>query len=58
MRRKGNKMKNKNKKASSDLGIEPGSLAPPCPMTSALDHSATTTHRAMVLIVVENIHAL
>ena len=39
----------KNKKASPGLRIKPDSLAPPCPMTCALNHSATKTH--MVLIV-------
>ena len=39
---KGNKMK--NKKSSSGLAIEAGSLTPPCPMTCALDHSAMTPH--------------
>ena len=31
--------------------MEPGSLVPHCPLTYALDHSTTTTHNVMVLIV-------
>ena len=39
--------------------IEPLSLAPHCPLTCALDHSATTTHNLMVLIVgIENARVL
>ena len=38
------KKKNKNKKASPGLRIEPRSLAPSYPMTCTLDHSFTTAH--------------
>ena len=35
-------MKTKNKKASPNQGIDPGSVAPHSPMTCVLDHSART----------------